>query len=71
MSRDVKWHGLLPQQVDIDLKTHDKHSISRLKLESLQGVEELTSWKSISDYWPAQPPSDHLHITVKVPATGE
>jgi hypothetical protein len=32
-----------PQQVNIDLQNHDNHSLSQLKLECLQGVEQLES----------------------------
>ncbi|KIM89727.1 hypothetical protein PILCRDRAFT_2038 [Piloderma croceum F 1598] len=42
---DVGPHTLELWKVNIDLKTHYKHSLSHLKLENLEGVEELTSWK--------------------------
>ena len=64
--------GLLtPQQVNIDLKTHDDHYLSHLKLESLPGADELKSWKSVEEYWSIQPPTTDLHIILRVPPTGE
>ena len=68
---EVTWLTPTPQQVNIDLETLNKHSLSHLKLESLQGVEELTSWKSVEEYWSNQPPTTYLHIIVKNPAAGE
>jgi len=66
----VKWHGLPPQQVDIDLETPDEHFLSHLKLKELEGIKKLT-WKSVEKYWSHQPPITHLHIIVKVLPTGE
>ena len=58
-------------QVDKDLNTHTKDSLRRLKVEAGdEGVQELTEWKPVSDYWTAQP-HDRLHIFVKLPAAGE
>jgi hypothetical protein len=57
----VKWHGLPLEQVNIDLETHDEHSLSHLNLEELEGIEKLT-WKSMEKYWLHQPPITHLHI---------
>ncbi|KAF8224774.1 hypothetical protein L208DRAFT_469369 [Tricholoma matsutake] len=69
--KDVGPHTLEMWKVNIDLKTHDEDSISHLRLEEIgEGVEELT-WMSILEYWPDQPPTTHLHIIVKIPATGE
>ena len=36
----------------------------------LKNVIKLT-WRAILTYWPDQPPTTHLHIIVKIPATGE
>ncbi|KAF8227067.1 hypothetical protein L208DRAFT_1405999 [Tricholoma matsutake] len=66
--RDVGAHTLELWKVNIDLKPHDRHTISHLQVENLEGVEELT-WMSILEYWPDQPPTMHLHIIVKIPAT--
>jgi len=64
-------NGLLtPQQVNIDLNTHDMHSIANLKVENLGSAEQLT-WRSILEYWPDQLPTTHLHVIMKIPATGE
>ncbi|KAF8236631.1 hypothetical protein L208DRAFT_1251067, partial [Tricholoma matsutake] len=68
--KDVGPHTLELWKVNIDLETHDKRSINHLKVENLEGVDELT-WRSILEYWPDQPPATHLHIIVKIPATGE
>jgi hypothetical protein len=70
MSRDVTWLTPTLQQVNIDLKNHNNHSVSHFKLENLEGVEELTSWKSVEAYWSSQPPTEYLHIIV-IQATGE
>ena len=72
MNRYAKWHWLTsaPQQVNIDLNTHDRHSRSRLALESIEN-EKLKSWETILHYWPDQPRYDHLHIIVKGLVPGE
>ena len=59
-------------QVNVNLNTFDDDSLSHLKLEENdEGVEKLTPWKSVFEYWSNQPPSEHLHIIVKVRGTGE
>jgi hypothetical protein len=40
---EVTWLAPTPQQVDVDFKPHDEHFLSHLKLENLEGAEELTS----------------------------
>jgi Crinkler effector protein N-terminal domain len=67
---EVTWLTPTLQQVNIDLKNHNNHSVSHLKLENLEGVQELTSWKSVEAYWSSQPPTEYLHIIV-IQATGE
>ncbi|KAF8638667.1 hypothetical protein AX14_010170 [Amanita brunnescens Koide BX004] len=68
--KDVDHTALEPCKVDIDLNTHDDHSLSRLILESIE-KEKLKSWETILHYWPDQPRYDHLHIIVKAPVPGE
>lgn len=70
---EVSWLTPTPQQVNIDLETHDKHFLRHLKLDSedLKGVGELASWKSVEEYWSNQPPTAYLHIIIKILANGE
>jgi hypothetical protein len=69
---EVTWLTPTHQQVSIDLKNHDKHSLSHLKLESREGTKELAPWKSVEGYWSSQPSSTTcLHIVVKASDTGE
>jgi len=63
------WLTPTPQQVDVELKPHEKLSLSHLKLED-EGIEELTSWNCVEKYWSDQPPTPYrpyLHIMVKIP----
>jgi len=57
-------------KVDIDLNSY--HGVlNNFNLEENEGVKKLTSWKSLSNYWPNQPLSDHLHVIVHVQAPTE
>ena len=59
-------------QVDVDLNAHDKDSISRLEIEEDdKGVQKLTEWNLVSNYWSSQSPNGRLDIFVKLPAAGE
>ena len=54
-------------QVDIDLNSY--HGVlNNFNLEENESVKNLTSWKSLSNYWPNQPLSDHLHVIVQAPS---
>ncbi|KAF8638438.1 hypothetical protein AX14_010188 [Amanita brunnescens Koide BX004] len=68
--KDVDPTTLDLYKVNIDLNTHDRHSRSRLALESIEN-EKLKSWETILHYWPDQPRYDHLHIIVKGLVPGE
>ncbi|KAF8235696.1 hypothetical protein L208DRAFT_1160931, partial [Tricholoma matsutake] len=63
--KDIDPHTVELWKVSIDLKTHDKHSLSHLKVENLEGVKEFTPWRLIREYWLDQPVTMHLHIIVK------
>ncbi|KAF8637770.1 hypothetical protein AX14_010268, partial [Amanita brunnescens Koide BX004] len=64
--KNVDSYNVVLCKVDIDLNTHDDHSLSRLVLESIE-KEKLQSWKSILHYWPDQPRNDDLHVIIKAP----
>jgi hypothetical protein len=58
-------------QVDICLDSHGD-SLQQLAItEDGEGVQNLTEWKLISEYWDEQPADGRLHIFVKPPTTGE
>ena len=42
------------------------HSLSRLRHENIEGVQELLGCDSIEDYWSDQPLTDHLQIIVEI-----
>ena len=43
-------------------------SLRELKFDVGQdGVEELTAWNRVSEYWEDPPASDKIHIFVKLP----
>jgi hypothetical protein len=65
---EVTWLTPTPPQVDIDLKTHDQHSLSHLKPENFDGVEKLTSWMPVVTYWSNQP-SDFLNVLIRIPTS--
>ena len=59
-------------QVDLDLKSHDEDSVSKLAITvDDEGVEKLIDWKTVSDFWPNQPPFDRLDIFIKLLPSGE
>jgi hypothetical protein len=61
-----------PSQVDIYLNTHTKDSLSRFDVkEDDKGVQKLTEWELVSDYWSTQPANGRLQVFVNLPASGE
>jgi len=64
--KGVDPHSLKLWKVDIDLEAaHDEYFFDLLDVGSLQGVKELTSWKSVEEYWSNGLSKTHLHIVVK------
>jgi hypothetical protein len=62
--------SVLPQ-VDIDLDSHSD-SLGQLAFNTGdEGVERLVDWKHVHYFWPTQPPTERLHIFVKLLVSGE
>jgi len=59
-----------PPQVDIDLTPYITDVDSLGLLEASNG-QLLQPWETVSHHWPNQQPDNHLHVIVKLPATGE
>ncbi len=59
-------------QVEVALNGHDETSLSNLAINDAgEGVQKLTAWKPVSEYWHTQPSDSILSVFVKPPATGE
>jgi hypothetical protein len=59
-------------QVEVALNGHDETSLSNLTINDAgEGVQKLTAWKPVSEYWHTQPSDSILSVFVKPPATGE
>jgi len=54
-------------KVDIHLDAHNDDSLRQLTInKNDEGVQRLTDWKPVSNFWLTQPASDRLHIFAAV-----
>ena len=59
-------------QVDVDLNDRPRQSLPLIgDMPDVQSAPELEEWRKVSMIWRDQPPDDHIHLFVKLPATGE